>query len=391
MNILRNKKGMGLPMVLGITVFVIGLAATLMSYIVFQAKLVQIDIDQTEDYHNAVSDVSAVLNIISREQNLDPLYLRQLETYFNITIENYNENVLIVTSMINENNQVISYMTGSIQEVSTIETIFEFTGTETNFDLSPLVTPENLLSEYIPEYLENTFDFIDTETEFTSFDDIMAYIEALTIEGSTFIEKSESDLTNMSEPYVNSYWYIDEPVNLVHSNKKNYRNLGVADGKILFINGDLDLSKGTTLTGNIVINGNLDLTSGNYNGYSNLQGTFYVNGDVTLPNSLNLGTVERPTFVFATGHIELSNWTDGVGYFLSDSFEGQEGQITIQGGVYSAEKPKLSPRPIESNPDLDESILYDYAIPTQIPIESTGETPPGEVTTTFKFTYPKLN
>ena len=128
-----------------------------------------------------------------------------------------------------------------------------------------------------------------------------------------------------------------------------------------------------------------------YNGYSNLQGTFYVNGDVTLPNSLNLGTVERPTFVFATGHIELSNWTDGVGYFLSDSFEGQEGQITIQGGVYSADQPKLPPTPIESNPDLDESILYDYAIPTQIPIESTAETPPGEVTTTFKFTYPKLN
>ncbi len=392
MKLIKSKSGMGLPMVLGITVFVIGLAATLMSYIIFQSRLVEIEINQSEDYQNAVSDVRTALNIISREQNLSPEFLVSLENYFNISIENYNEHVLMITSMINQNDQIISYMTGTVQEVSTFDTLFEHTGSEDNFVLSPLVTPTNLLTTFVPEFIDNSFHWIEPESGFTSFDEIMDYILELTVQGSTFHYRTPHDLESQWQPNAWWYWYVDGDVEILPGSRREnnlVKNLRVQDGQILFINGNLTMHENSTIYGNVVVNGNLTIV-GKGNSEQGIEGTLYVNGDVNIAKNLRLGTEERPSFVFAEGSINLGNTVNGYGYFLSHTFDGKQGNIQIIGGVYTSGSKNIPPQDIEPNEMFNETFLYDYAIPSQISIDPNDQTPPGEVTTTFKFTYPKL-
>ena len=69
MKILKNKQGIGLPMVLGIIVFVIGITASMMSYIVFQSKIVEIDIKQTEDYQKfSIRRECSIRNYLKRSK-----------------------------------------------------------------------------------------------------------------------------------------------------------------------------------------------------------------------------------------------------------------------------------------------------------------------------------
>ena len=110
-------------------------------------------------------------------------------------------------------------MTGSVQEVSTVDTIFDYTGTETDFVLSPLVTPTNLLSTFIPEFIDNSFSWIEPELGFTSFMDIMSYIEELSQQGSTFQYKVPSDLESQWQPTAWWYWYVDGDVEIEQGSK----------------------------------------------------------------------------------------------------------------------------------------------------------------------------
>ena len=54
MSIIKNKKGIGIPTVLGIVTFVIATVATLLTVAVNQSKLIDRSIESTEAYANAV-------------------------------------------------------------------------------------------------------------------------------------------------------------------------------------------------------------------------------------------------------------------------------------------------------------------------------------------------
>lgn len=393
LKILKNKQGIGLPMVLGIIVFVIGITASMMSYIVFQSKIVEIDIKQTEDYQNSVSDVSAALEIISRDQNLERNFLDELEIYFNVTITNYNDSFYTITSMIDDKDQVISYITGSTAESDMYDTLFQHTGTENDFNLSPLVTPTNMLTTFIPGYIGNSFSWITPQTGFTSFNQVMNYIKDLSRQGSTFQYKQPRDLEDQWQPEAWWYWYVDGDVE-IENGKKNtnnfVRNLRVQDGQILFINGDLTMHEGSTIYGNVVVNGDLEI-KGQGSSEQGIEGTIYVNGDVKIDKRLRLGTPERPSFIFANGDIELDKHVSGVGYFLCDEFEGDHNTIRITGGVYANDDDSDLPKKgITPNTEFNNNKLYSYAIPNQITTESGTPGEPGQSGTSFKFTFPKL-
>ena len=66
--------------------------------------------------------MSAALEIISRDQNLERNFLDELEIYFNVTITNYNDSFYTITSMIDDKDQVISYITGSTAESDMYDT-----------------------------------------------------------------------------------------------------------------------------------------------------------------------------------------------------------------------------------------------------------------------------
>ena len=382
MKLLLSKKGIGLPAVLAIVAFVLGTTATFLSYIFFQARLSDIQIEESEAYANAVSNVKGALYMIARDQNLDEAYLLQLEELMNVDIEAYGTNLYTVSSRSLVGTKTVqSYITGSVTSLDTYDSIFQYTGEEPTFDLSPMVTPSNLAASYLPTYIETNFPWITPETTFTDFQSVVDYIRELALDGEGFEYKTSSAVSSINYSAIPGHWYIDGNVTI----PKN-KDLIVPDGKLLVIDGNLIMKENTEIIGNIIVNGNVSINSKG-NSTQGLKGTVYINGDLTTGNKTALGSIDRPTFVFAEGNITLGNNTTGYGYFLSNDFTAQQGNIYITGGVYTTLTPTLQ-NEVLPNPNLSYEDFYNYGIPEQIAIESTD---PIEGEIGFIFTTPKLS
>jgi hypothetical protein len=297
-----------------------------------------------------------------------------------------NGGVYSVTSMIDTSNQVISYMTGSAGNSNMVDSLFSQTGTESDFELSPLITPTTMISTFLPDYISQSFPWITPETGFTSFNQLMDYVEDLAKDNAGFQYKKPKDLEDQWNPTAWWNWYVDGDVEIKAGSKRSgnkIRNLTVQDGQILFINGDLTMNAGSTIYGNVVINGDLKIKDKG-NSIQSVLGTLYVNGDVEIEGNLVLGTVEHPTFIFAEDDIKIDK-ADGVGYFLCDEFDSKNNS-DITGGVYVTEKADLPTGGIAANTGIDSSMLYDFAIPSTL----ETETPDQGTGTTFVYTFPKL-
>jgi len=381
MKILKSRKGMSLPTVLGIVAFVLGTTATLLSYVFFQSRLININIEETEAYENAVQKVDATLKIISRDQILDLEYLNNLKTYMGVSIEPYSTNLYTVSSMINETKYVTSYITGSVTSANTYDMIFKNTGDEENFKLNPLVTPANLVSSYLPQFINTNFPWITPQTEFTDFQSVITYIRSLAIAYNGFQRYYPNDLQNQWDPTAWWHWYIDGSVTIPDN-----KNLTVPDNRLLVIDGNLTMNRGSTIRGNVVVNGNV-VIDGHGNSTQSLQGTIYASGNVTFDKNLTLGTEDRPSFVFSEKDIILSNNITGFGYFLSQNFTAKQGNIYLTGGVYTVQNQTIQ-RAVEENSNLKTDEFYGYAIPLVIAVESTD--PETGITGEFKYTSPKI-
>lgn len=381
MNILKSKQGIGLPAVLAIVSFVLGTTATFLSYVFFQASLTDIAIEESETYENAVADVRGALYLIARDQSLDPTYISQLETLMNVDIKQYGENLYTVSSRILVGTQpVVSYLTGAITSIDTYDSIFQYTGQEPTFNLSPLVTPSNLAANYLPDYITNNFPWITPETTFTDFQSVVSYIRSLAVAQQGFNYYLPRDLETQWNPTAWWHWYIDGSVNI----PKN-KNLTVPDGRILVIDGNLFMNENSTIYGNIIVNGNVTL-DGKGNSVEAIHGTLYIRGNLVTDKKTDLGTIDRPTFVFAEGDVKLGNQTTGYGYFLAQNLIAQQGNIYITGGVYTVITPTIQ-KNVAENTYLNYDDFYEFAIPLQIAVESTSE---GEGQVGFIFTTPKL-
>jgi hypothetical protein len=381
MNILKSRKGMSLPTVLGIVAFVLGTTATLLSYVFFQSRLINISIEDTEAYENAVQKVDATLKIISRDQLLDPEYLSSLEAYMGVSIELYSENLYTVSSMINESKAVTSYITGSINSASTYDLIFQNTGEEPTFSLNPLITPANMVSSYLPQFINTNFPWITPQTEFTDFQSVITYIRTLALANNGFQRYYPNDLESQWNPTAWWHWYIDGSVTI-----PNNKNLTIPENRLLVIDGNLTMNRGSTIYGNVVVNGNV-VINGQGNSSQGLQGTIYANGNVNFAKNLVFGLENRPSFVFAEYDITLDNIINGYGYFLCRNFTAKQGNIYIVGGVYTSEDQNIQ-RSIGEYTNLNTDEFYDYAVPTYVEIESTD--PNSGFTGEFKYTSPKI-
>jgi len=383
MHILKSKKGIGLPVVLAIVAFVLGTTATFLSYVYFQSGLSDIQIEESENYANAVSDVRGALYLIARDQSLDPAYLLSIEELMNVDIETYGENLYTISSRLLVNSRPVqSYLTGAVTSVNTYDTIFQYTGEEPTFTLSPLITPSTLAASYLPQYIEENFPWITPETTFTDFQSVISYIRSLAVQYAGFQYYLPSSLETQWNPTAWWHWYIDGSVNI----PKN-KSLTVPDGRLLVIDGDLTLNENSTLTGNVIVNGNVTI-NGKGKSIQNLLGTVYLSGNLVTANKTYLSQdPTRPTFVFAEGDITLGNNNAGYGYFISNNFTAQQGNIYLTGGVYTVYTSNIQNDIIE-NTDFTTEHLFDYAIPETIAVEATS-TEPGE--TGFIFTTPKLS
>ncbi len=327
--------------------------------------------------------MDATAKIIARDQNLDSAYLDALELYMGVTIEPYGTSLYMISSMVTTSKAVTSYLTGSATTGTVYDELFSFTGLEPEFVLSPLITPTTLLASYLPDFIESNFPSITPQTEFTTFDSIVNYVKLLAADtlNPSFISKTPFFIQSQVNPYVTSHLYINGSVTL----PKN-KNLTVADGYLLVIDGNLSTNENSTITGNIVVNGTLNVI-GKGNSIESLKGTLYVDGNVTTGKSIYLGTHVRPTFIFSEGDITFGNNVSGVGYFLSDNFTANQGNVSITGGVYVTINASLPSGGIIPQTDLNETLFYDYAIPILIVVAGEEPIPGGS---NFIFTFPKL-
>jgi len=379
MSILKTKKGIGIPTVLGIVTFVIATVATLLTVAVNQSKLIDRSIESSEAYANAVQDVDATLKIIARDQNLDPAYLDALELYMGVTIQPYVGSLYMISSMVTSSRTVVGYISSSADIISIYDDLLS--NTTTILGPNSDITPTSLLASYLPIFMNSELPGVAYPDTFANFDAIVDYIRQLALSNNGFTRRFPSFLQNQVNPTVNSNLYIEGSVVLT----KN-KDLTVNPGYLLVINGNLTTNENSIISGNIVVNGTVTII-GKGNSVESLLGTLYVDGNVTTGKSIQLGTNIRPTFIFSEGNITFGNTVVGVGYFVSDNFTANQGNVYITGGVYVTYNASLPSSGIATQTDLNETLLYDYAIPQIIVVEDEAPLP-GE--SNFVYTFPKL-
>ncbi|MDX9691071.1 MAG: hypothetical protein RBT45_01360, partial [Acholeplasmataceae bacterium] len=253
MNLRRNKKGIGLPTVLAIVTFIIGTAASLLSITFSQTKLVDTNIENTETYQNAVYNVDAAVRVMIREMINDNQFLTvdtnidELEAYFNVEITPHEtvSSLWKVTSLVSNTRAVTSYVStvagvgGTVEDTSNLLAFFsEFISGNSKS------LPEEVLNQILPSYFE-TFEVDELsapkKNDLESIKKIVQYITDKT----TFISISQQ-LLNLDNQVLDGNFYHDRTLTIYSGN-----TLELADGRILFVNGDLIMKANSNLIGNV--------------------------------------------------------------------------------------------------------------------------------------------
>lgn len=378
-----NHKGIGLPTVLALSSFLIALSVSLISYVFFQANVVEFSIQKSENYINAETKLRSTLDALSKQETLDDSIIDQITSDFEVTLEKVSLNLYKISSRLNENNLLESYFTTSAKKTNTYETIFYYTGQETTFKLDPIITANSMLVSRYNEIftpldssylLNNSAPFTEVMNKVKAYAAVNDYDNVIVLTAEELLDTASNTIS-----ITNQIVFVTESVVL------GERNLIVDSNAILYIDGDLSYglkndkaSDNLDLQGEIVVNGSVVVPE-----KVNMAVTLYSNGDFRTTKDVNLGTAIRPSFVFSNATIDLGNQSSGYGYFLSDSFYSQQGNIYITGGVYYHTGFDLN-KDVMENTDLTDSILSDSKIPLYI--ETTSETTGGD----FVYTFPKL-
>ncbi len=372
-----NNKGMSLPSMMAIIFFLIGSVLALLSLSYNRAFLVEKNIKTSEEYVNSVSKIKAIQSIIARDQLTEEVEIAALASYFNIEYNLPNDAVYRFYQELGEVDRVVSgYLATSTTVVNIYDEVFIYTGTENNFDLSPMINATSLLSEFSQEYISDTFPSLTINGDFSSFDLIVDYYRSLT--NDYYQLEQPSYITNQVNPTINNHIFIDGDVFL------NNKNLTIADGYVLVIDGNLYTDNNVNITGNIIINGSF-IIDGKNKQNRQFTGTFYVNGDVEVARNTTIGTQNRPSFLIVNGDVTLENNITIYGYVIANYYQGQQGQNYVTGGIYTFdESSQINENNLTANPDITTEDLEAYAVTTTIIVESSS----GELT--FTYTEPRF-
>lgn len=372
-----HHRGMSLPAMLAIVLFLMASVLGLLSYVVFQANLTDRTIEYSQEYTNAVNDIQSVQRIIARDGITDPAEITTLATYFALDVETIDDSVFRFSRDLEAvSRSVEGYLAPTTETVSTYDEIFSYRGDEETFTLSPLVTATSMLDAYLQTYIPDTFPSLTYAGGYGSFQEIIDVLEGLTPEHYTL--KSPADVENQAHPDIDDHWFIDGTVSL------DDQGLSVTEGYLPVIDGHLLSDGSTSITGTIVVNGDL-IMDGRPRQDRQLIGTFYVDGDVEIARDTILGSPDRPVFIFANGNVSFGNNVTVYGYIICDEFAGQQGANFIEGGVYTHGNARL-PNDFQAGQDLSEDDLQTYGVTTTVIVETQEQ---GE--TTFSYTHPRLS
>jgi len=375
---IMNKKGMSLPAILGITTFLIGTVFVLTTIVLYQARALEADFKYQQEYTNAQQRIDATVDSIIENEDFSTEFLDDISAFMDVDISQYGSGTLRITSDLSNGSIVSSYLSDLSESISLIEEYFDYDGLENAFELSPFFTPSSLLGNYMNTFFAENFPSIPFVNDFDNIDDIVSYIKDFTDSPGSFTEVDASVLTDQNNPTVSGHWYIDGNVTL-----SNYDDLTIPEGYILFIDGDLTLKKGAVLTGNVVVNGDLEFDARST--YGTVEATVYTAGDFFTDDYMYLGTSSRPTFILSEGQIKFKKVVIGYAFLFSEEkivFDRRGTYINIVGAAYSDSIKNLGTSEIRPNTYLDLDDLYGFAIIPEI-TTGTGNT------TNYLYTNPK--
>ena len=375
-----NNKGMGLPAVLGIIIFVVTSTAILLSFSYSQYLLIEANRQNNEEYINIKQEIEAACNILIRDEDFSASYLQDLSDYLDINISEYDTDILLITKTTDYDQEVRSYLNHSSSSnlISMGDELFSNDGLESSFELDPFLTPISVLSSYLSVFMDNKSPSLDYDETFDSFKDLLKYIDTISKNKTTYIEVKAKDIENQNNPTVYGNWYVDGNLEI-----DDNKNLTIQDGYVLFVDGNLEMGTASTISGNIVVDGDVNIVSKKKTSY--IQGTIYTSGTITTDGNIVLGTSNRPTFIFSEENIIFKKTLSGYGYFLVNKFQvGKKSNVNIYGGVYANTIKNLESDEITVNNSLDEDDLYNFGVPTTVSYNTGDETGP-----TYIYTKPK--
>ncbi len=315
-----NSKGMALSAVLAIVIFVLTSTVILITFSYKQFLLIESNHQNNQEYINAKQEIDAACKIIIRDEDFGTTYLLNLSNYLDVDIIEYSDTILQISKTTTYNKIVTSYLShssSSAEVISTVDSLFDFNGLESEFDINevnPFLTPISILSSYLSDFMDNKFPSLNYDETFNDFDDLFDYIKDLTKTGTTYIEVSAKSIEDQENPAVTGNWYVDGDLSI-----DDRDDLTIGDGYVLFVKGKLTMGKDSTIYGTVVTND--DITINSKNDMGSIKGTIYTSGKVTAGKYLTLGTISRPTFIFAEKEIIFNKTVSGYGYFLSEAFD----------------------------------------------------------------------
>ncbi|MGD9679472.1 MAG: hypothetical protein AB7V16_14115 [Vulcanibacillus sp.] len=367
---LRNKKAIGIPFVLGIVTFVLALVTTLFSVTVNQAKMITTSQKNTENYSKTLNEVNSVLNIIESNPSIlsDTRYL-ELEKLFSVSItKNEISNYWIISGQISDINptNLVSYLTESGSSVLyDLPGLFASSGTYTSSDPIPKLTisADDVLYTFYSQLLsDNNRNFIYSQNP-----------------GETMFNYILRDAKQQGNTGAN---FIDYRTSLSLSRNQTFQ---VATGKVLFVEGNLTMSTNSKFIGKAVIGGNWGTSVSNQK--HNLKSTFFVGGNLYLGQVIFDNEDNYVTTGFVKGSINIRN-SSGTGFLIAESLSIQIGSGSITGGFFISSDGidtfslGGSRQIIETSISDDELVFDSLPIITFSDNSSTGE---------LQYTYPRLN
>ena len=160
LNIIKNNKGMSLPIILAISSFFIISVFILTTVVLYQAKAREADFNYQQEYSLAQSKINATVNAIVNNDDLSTDFLNDLSDFLDVEITQYDSSTIMISSDLTSGRLVKSYLSKNSEAISTTDEYFENTGFEDDFELNPLITPASLLNSYLDQYFEENFDQI---------------------------------------------------------------------------------------------------------------------------------------------------------------------------------------------------------------------------------------
>lgn len=347
MKLLYSKQGASLPFVLGIILFI--LTSTILTVTSVVSNNIQIEnsYKRSEAYVNAQQNVSAVAEIMIRDQNLTLPYIEDLENHMNVQIDVLDGAIYSISQEVSDIKTVQSYLKTVDYESTTYDTydsFLSYDGLETNYEKDPFLDSATILSSYLDEFLDDTFGQNTYSQSYRDFDSIFNYMYNLASEGEFYTIEDPNILENQSSPTVYGHWYIDGNVVL-----GNDDDLVVPDGYLLFIDGNLKMKKRSEIIGHVVVNGDVHIDSNTTS--ASLSGTVYASGNFTAERTLTMGTFWEPSFIIVDGTFKIQRYLDGYGYIFSSKAQANKNRtdIYLVGGVYADTYVNIDSTEVESN------------------------------------------